>query len=36
MQTELFLRQRQSLIQDRLRLSGRVLAVDLAQEFKRF
>ena len=33
MQTELLLRQRQSLIQDRLRLSGRVLAVDLAQEF---
>jgi DeoR/GlpR family transcriptional regulator of sugar metabolism len=33
MQTELLLRQRQSLIQDRLRQSGRVLAVDLAQEF---
>lgn len=33
MQTDLLLRQRQSLIQDRLRLSGRVLAVDLAQEF---
>lgn len=33
MQTELLLKQRQTLIQDRLRLSGRVLAVDLAQEF---
>ncbi|MDW5315617.1 DeoR/GlpR family DNA-binding transcription regulator [Rhizobium sp. PL01] len=32
-QTELLLKQRQSLIQDRLRLSGRVLAIDLAQEF---
>ena len=33
MQTELLLQQRQRLIQDRLRASGRVLAVDLAQEF---
>jgi len=33
MQADLLLRQRQTLIQDRLRLSGRVLAVDLAQEF---
>jgi len=33
MQTELLLRQRQSLIQDRLRTSGRVLAADLALEF---
>jgi DeoR/GlpR family transcriptional regulator of sugar metabolism len=33
MQADLLLRQRQSLIQDRLRLSGRVLAIDLAQEF---
>jgi DeoR/GlpR family transcriptional regulator of sugar metabolism len=33
MQAELLLQQRQRLIQDRLRASGRVLAVDLAQEF---
>jgi DeoR/GlpR family transcriptional regulator of sugar metabolism len=33
MQTELLLQQRHRLIQDRLRASGRVLAVDLAQEF---
>jgi DeoR/GlpR family transcriptional regulator of sugar metabolism len=33
MQTELLLQQRQRLIQDRLRTSGRVLAFDLAQEF---
>jgi hypothetical protein len=33
MQAELLLRQRHMIIQDRLRLSGRVLAADLAQEF---
>ena len=33
MQTELLLQQRQRLIQDRLRVSGRVLAADLADEF---
>src|SRR5690606_26714764 len=33
MQPDLLLRQRQTLIQDRLRQSGRVLAADLAQEF---
>lgn len=33
MQADLLLRQRQNLIQDRLRQSGRVLAADLAQEF---
>lgn len=33
MQIELLLRQRQGLIQERLRTSGRVLAADLAREF---
>ncbi|MDQ0318068.1 DeoR/GlpR family transcriptional regulator of sugar metabolism [Pararhizobium capsulatum DSM 1112] len=33
MQTDLLLRQRQAIIQDRLKSSGRVLAVDLAKEF---
>lgn len=33
MQTDLLLRQRQTLIKDRLDASGRVLAVDLAREF---
>ncbi|KQV35700.1 MULTISPECIES: DeoR/GlpR family DNA-binding transcription regulator [unclassified Rhizobium] len=33
MQTELLLRERQQIIQDRLKTSGRVLAVDLAREF---
>ncbi len=33
MQTDLLLRQRQTIIQDRLKSSGRVLAADLAKEF---
>ncbi|RVO99285.1 DeoR/GlpR transcriptional regulator, partial [Sinorhizobium meliloti] len=33
MSTDLLLRERKSLIQERLRTEGRVLAVDLAREF---